>query len=209
MVYCRHALNFGHANIIKYCGRPFENKFEHDEAIIQNWNSVVQKLDTVYHCGDFLFGSPQWGMDKIAGRLKGKICLIKGNHDKSVTKEPLCRRFEFIKDVHMLTVQHLGKRYQFWLSHYAHLSWPQSHFGTCMLYGHSHGNLKGVGKSMDVGVDTNNFFPYSLETIINLMEQKEANVPIKTVSEEERWRSKTPEEKHAAIEKLNEEENNE
>jgi calcineurin-like phosphoesterase family protein len=201
--------HFGHANIIKYCGRPFANKFEHDETIIQNWNSVVQKGDTIYHLGDFGFGSSQWLMDKIAGKLKGKICLVKGNHDRTVNKEPLCRRFEFIKDVHMLHNQTGGKKYMFWLSHYAHLSWPQANYGVIHLYGHSHGRLQGVGKSMDVGVDTNNFFPYSLETIVQIMEEKAANVPIKIVSDEERWRPKTPEEKHRAIEKLIEEEGNE
>jgi len=192
-------LHLGHARIIQYCGRPFEDKIDHDNTLISNWNSVVQKGDTIYLLGDLAFGSPQWIMDKLVGRLKGKICLVKGNHDKSVTKEPLCRRFEFIKDVHMLTTQCKGKRHQFWLSHYAHLSWPQANYGVIHLFGHSHSRLNGVGKSMDVGVDTNNFFPYSLETIIDLMEQKESHVTIKVVSEEERWKPKTPEEKHKAI----------
>jgi calcineurin-like phosphoesterase family protein len=191
--------HFGHANIIKYCGRPFESKEEHDEILIQNWNSCVKKADTIYLLGDFGFGSPTWLNDKIANRLRGRICLILGNHDKSVRKEPLCRRFEFIKDVHMLTTQSKGKIQQFWLSHYAHLSWPQAHYGVIHLFAHSHGKLTGVGKSMDVGVDTNNFFPYHIDTILELMEQKEANVKIKEVSKEERWRTKTPEEKHTLI----------
>jgi calcineurin-like phosphoesterase family protein len=201
--------HLGHANIIKYCGRPFENKFQHDEALIQNWNSVVQKGDHIYHLGDFGFGSPTWLMEKIAGRLRGTIHLIRGNHDRAVNKEPLCRRFEFIKDVHMLTTQCKGKRHQLFLSHYAHLVWPQAHYGVIHLFGHSHGRLQGVGKSMDVGVDTNNFFPYSLEQVISIMETKESNVPIKIVSEEERWRQKTPEEKHKAIEQLIKEQENE
>ena len=38
------------------------------------------------------------------------------------------------------------------------------------LFGHSHGSP--VGRSMDVGVDTNNLFPYSFQTIKVLLEDK-------------------------------------
>jgi len=31
------------------------------------------------------------------------------------------------------------------------------------------GTLKGIGKSMDVGVDTNNLYPYHLDEIIEIM----------------------------------------
>lgn len=32
-----------------------------------------------------------------------------------------------------------------------------------------YGSLKGIGKSMDVGVDTNNLYPYHLDEIIEIM----------------------------------------
>lgn len=52
-------------------------------------------------------------------------------------------------------------------SHYAHRVWPKSHHGSLHLYGHSHGTLPDSGnRSMDVGVDTNKFRPYSLEDIV-------------------------------------------
>jgi len=76
-------------NIIKYCDRPFEDINEMNESIINNWNSIVSKNDTVYHLGDFAF---HWVKDlkhnEIVpyweSRLNGKIVHIKGNHDDSI-----------------------------------------------------------------------------------------------------------------------------
>jgi calcineurin-like phosphoesterase family protein len=51
-------------------------------------------------------------------------------------------------------------------------SWPGSFHGSVLLYGHSHGRLPRYGRSMDVGVDTNYFYPYDLEVIArNLLSQ--------------------------------------
>ena len=43
--------HFDHANVIKYCNRPFRNKHEMNEAMIQNWNSVVKPGDTIIASG--------------------------------------------------------------------------------------------------------------------------------------------------------------
>jgi calcineurin-like phosphoesterase family protein len=44
--------HFGHANIIKYCGRPFASVEEMNRELIARWNAVVGPRDTVYHLGD-------------------------------------------------------------------------------------------------------------------------------------------------------------
>lgn len=46
--------------------------------MIDRWNGVVRKHDTVYHLGDFCFGL-RW--IELAGRLNGHKFLILGNHD--------------------------------------------------------------------------------------------------------------------------------
>lgn len=48
-------------------------------------------------------------------------------------------------------------------------SWHLSHYASFMLFGHHHGNLDPHGLSFDVGVDTNDFYPYSLNDIENKM----------------------------------------
>ena len=51
-----------------------------NEAIIANWNSVVQEDDVVFVLGDLGF----CGIEKLRlliSQLKGNIFLIQGNHD--------------------------------------------------------------------------------------------------------------------------------
>jgi calcineurin-like phosphoesterase family protein len=72
--------HFGHANIIKYCNRPFADIDEMDEMMIQKWNSVVKPGDKVYHLGDVYMGDSGRFLKKFA-RLNGKKRLIVGNHD--------------------------------------------------------------------------------------------------------------------------------
>lgn len=70
--------HFGHTNIIKYCNRPFNSVEEMDEALIENWNSVVGSQDKVYHLGDVTLSAKKLA---ILDRLKGNKVLIRGNHD--------------------------------------------------------------------------------------------------------------------------------
>ena len=72
--------HFNHANIIRFCNRPFKDVTQMNETLIANWNSVIDKDDTVFHLGDFcLGGAAEW--TQVLNRLNGKIYLIMGNHD--------------------------------------------------------------------------------------------------------------------------------
>ena len=157
--------HFGHGNIIRYCGRPFQSLADHNETIINNWNSVVQPNDHVYHLGDVGFGSPDY-LYRVLQRLRGRIHLIKGNHDDPAIREPAAARFSFIKDTHFVKTQHKGKKIEIFLSHYAHRTWPKSNHGSIHLFGHSHGNMPPHGLSFDVGVDCWNFTPISLDIVL-------------------------------------------
>ena len=75
-------LHFGHANVIRFDGRPFETVEEMNEELIRRWNAKVDKGDLVYVLGDMI-----WRMQDCASvirRLNGQIILIKGNHDRFI-----------------------------------------------------------------------------------------------------------------------------
>lgn len=72
--------HFNHANIIKYCNRPFKDVEEMNKAIIKNWNETVSNNDVVIHLGDVALGSREEAK-KIIQQLNGRKILIKGNHD--------------------------------------------------------------------------------------------------------------------------------
>lgn len=55
-----------------------------NEALIFNWNSKVNPGDTIYHIGDFSFGSADKNK-AIFHRLNGNKILIRGNHDDKRT----------------------------------------------------------------------------------------------------------------------------
>ena len=73
--------HFGHRGILRFCPktRPFRDIHHHDEALVDNWNSVVGTRDAVYHLGDVA-----WSVMAIEalGLYRGRKILIKGNHDR-------------------------------------------------------------------------------------------------------------------------------
>lgn len=76
--------HFGHSKILRFeaAHRPFATIEEHDEALIDRWNSVVRKRDTVWHLGDVLFGRHSFA---CLSRLNGTKKLVAGNHDQYPT----------------------------------------------------------------------------------------------------------------------------
>jgi calcineurin-like phosphoesterase family protein len=129
-----------------------------DNIIINNINSKIQQDDILYHLGDFSLAK------NLVSYRERIVCqnihLILGNHDKLKTEEK-----KHFKSIHNLS----EIKYQnnlIVLCHYAMRVWNKSHHGSFHLYGHSHGVLPSQGKSMDVGVDSNNFFPISINEVI-------------------------------------------
>jgi len=157
--------HFGHTNIIKHCARPFETVSQMDNELIRRWNTRVGRKDVVYHLGDFSFGN----VEKYRRCLNGSICLIRGNHDNKPSYDKA--GFAWIKDNYLLKTP----RGQFWLAHYAHLTWPHRCRGSYHLFGHSHSKLSGAPLSMDVGVDTNNYAPYSLDEVLMCLNRKNSS----------------------------------
>jgi calcineurin-like phosphoesterase family protein len=169
--------HFAHANIIKFCDRPFKTVTEMDNTMIARWNSVVGLNDTVYHLGDFTLNVDTF-TDAIS-QLNGMIKILPGSHDQrwlagnpqNVTSWP-GHPVEVLPQLVELDFPELGdgKHPQtIVLCHYAMRSWPKSFHGSWHLYGHSHGRLPQYGLSFDVGVDCTDFQPISLDEVTERM----------------------------------------
>lgn len=163
--------HFGHANIIRFCNRPFKNVEEMDEALIENWNQVVSEDDTVFHLGDFAFGgSSVW--KNIIPRLNGHINLIIGNHDRKNLRQGYMSSFDMV--VPQLQIEIEGN--PIYLNHYPFLCYGGSYRGVWQLFGHVHSgpNAEGLDISRleslfptqyDVGVDNNDYAPISYREV--------------------------------------------
>jgi len=70
--------HFGHKRINKFRTK-FSSELEHQEYVIDRYNSVVGKNDKVFVLGDAAFTMESMAAIK---RLAGNKVLIRGNHDK-------------------------------------------------------------------------------------------------------------------------------
>jgi calcineurin-like phosphoesterase family protein len=76
-IYAIADLHFGHKNMaIK---RGFASVEEHDQHIIEKWNSVVKKHDTVWILGDIAMEKKQYY--SLLDSMKGFKKVVLGNHD--------------------------------------------------------------------------------------------------------------------------------
>ena len=170
MIFFTADLHLDHANIIKFCNRPFNDVEHMNKVLIDNINDAVESEDSLYILGDFCLGNSQkWRAfrNRIVCR---DIILIRGNHDKQFPNSLFSRADNLITKVFDISWGGIPIT----LCHYAMRTWPASHFGSWHLYGHSHNSLYEDPTSLcfDVGVDGNDFKPYSLEDVENRMKPK-------------------------------------
>jgi len=76
-------LHLGHANIIRYCARPFffPDIREMDHVLIKNWNYTISPANRVYYLGDLIYGRGGASAEFYRNKLRGRITFIQGNHD--------------------------------------------------------------------------------------------------------------------------------
>lgn len=126
-VYFISDLHLGHNNICKFEGinrGGVSTIKEHDDWIIDRWNSVVTKRDLTWVLGDAAFSKE--GLAKM-NRLNGSKHLILGNHDQF----PLALYQQYFNKIHGFV-----KKGRFWLSHAPIHS--QELRGKFNLHGHVH-----------------------------------------------------------------------
>lgn len=146
-------LHIGHTTAARL--RGFDSIEEHDEVIINNIASMLNKKSKL-----FVLGDVAWKKEHLAriAEIPGTKDLIIGNHDKLRTEEYL----KYFNNVHGVRTYK-----NFWLSHCP--IHPQEIF---RCKGNIHGHIHRGGATGDlylpylnVNVDVHNFHPVNFDTI--------------------------------------------
>lgn len=164
--------------------RNFQTLEEMNELIVSNINKYVKEDDILYHLGDWSFGGIEniWKFRKLINCKN--IYLVPGNHDHHIKSNkilPNCiiRTFNLnSKDVFTEVLPELTKitidKKEVILCHFPLEEWENMDRGSIHLHGHSHHtkdytDLNMYTKRMDVGMDWEEFRPYSWEEIKEIM----------------------------------------
>lgn len=147
-----------HANIIKYCDRPFKSVHEMDEIMVENWNRVVKPQDKVYHLGDVYFPQKEKS-DWLFNRLNGTKILILGNHDNG-KDQTLHRCFKRIYPYRIMPEMNIL------LSHFPVHESSISGRVKLNIHGHTHEKGSPVGPYRSACVELIDYTPRAVEDII-------------------------------------------
>lgn len=173
--------------------RNFNTIDEMNTVIVDSINNIVKENDILICLGDWSFNGIE-NIKLFRDRLITKtIYLIPGNHDHHIIKNKCNTQDLFTEIYPQITALNIKRKlhssksnikqpkYNIVLSHYPQCSWIDMNQGHYHLHGHVHlppHHKLGQGKSLDVGVDGNNYKPYSLTEIDNLLSKQ----PIKKLS---------------------------
>lgn len=155
--------HFQHENILKFePTRPGSTIQEHDEALIDNWNSVVKPGDKVYHLGDVVMGNKET-FPKLWAKLHGKKRLIVGNHDN----------IRYLSSGAFFEKVMLWRVWKEWNMIFTHVPVSLQTLGegrtdrdlTLNVHGHIHSNPSPVGPYRCVCVEQTNYTPINLEEL--------------------------------------------
>lgn len=153
-------LHLGHKKILELSPkRGGTNIEEHDDWIIESWNSVVGKNDMTWTLGDVAFS--ELSLAKVA-KLNGHKKLCRGNHDNLTTSTYL----KYFNNVYGIVKQN-----GFWLSH-APIH-TQELRGLKCVHGHTHHRM-----IQFIGMDADCLFSKVDDRYINVCVEKLNGVPI-------------------------------
>jgi len=168
MIYFTSDFHLGHKNIIKYCDRPFKDVEEMDKTIIERFFEKVEGGDTVFFLGDLTF-SRNRAKDffiKVKDRDINFTFII-GNHDKQI--KGVIQEYCFaVIDNMILHNQRYGIKC--YLSHYPCSVDVNPPYPDTMVFLHGHIHSRDTAMECfrkDIGVDNNDFYPYSIDNIEN------------------------------------------
>jgi calcineurin-like phosphoesterase family protein len=185
-------LHLGHANIIRYCDRPFDAVQDMDERLVDRWNERVGEDDTVVVLGDVALGPIQASLSLVS-RLAGTKLLVAGNHDRCWAGNGARARtwHERYLDAGFTEVRQgtidlevAGRPVRAGHFPYEGDSQDEDRFtqhrprddGSWLLHGHVHDRWRQRGRMINVGVDAWAYRPVHEDEVADLLAQGPADL---------------------------------
>ncbi len=153
-------IHFGHANIIKYCDRPFKSAEEMTVKLIENHNNTVKPGDLVIWVGDVSFVNDEL-TNEILDTLYGDRILIVGNHD--LDRKGRIKKMDF-NEIHLVYFID-DEVAPLIFTHYTMENVPKPWIN---IHGHVHNNPYDVEENMqhiNVSVEVIEYKPIHLNTL--------------------------------------------
>lgn len=153
--YITSDLHWGHKNIMSFCPvsrARFRNDLDYmNQAMVKEWNDLIEPEDTVYILGDVAF-LPAAKAVEYMRRLNGCKILVQGNHDRKLLQDTDFRDC-FDQIHHYLDINYAGTKCV--MFHYPIAEWDQMHRGAVHFHGHLHGGVSGLEqyRCRDMGID--------------------------------------------------------
>lgn len=154
--------HFGQERTLNLSKRPFLTVDHMNKALISNWNKRIRVTDTVYFLGDF--GDSTDYLDCLNFR---ELNFIKGNYERRDDNKDFLKKLKSMKNVNVFdqdecTLSINGFNY---IMRHEPINGKKIPKDYICLYGHVHDRSKVKSNGFDVGVDGNNYKPYSQEEI--------------------------------------------
>jgi len=162
-------LHLGHANIIRYCSRPFlfSDPGEMDQVLIANWNTAVSRGNRIFHLGDLRYGRTARPFRDYRKQLQGNATFIAGNHDAGESGT-----------LPSAIIEHDG--IQFFLTHDPADAPPD--FPGWVVHGHHHNNdlrhypfIDFQNRRINVSAEVVGYIPVSLSEVCTRIRQRVAD----------------------------------
>lgn len=190
-------MHFGHANIIRFCDRPFTDAWQMNTRLTELWNDTVSDGDTVWVLGDVALGVLDESLSWI-GSLAGHKILVPGNHDRcwagdrslrmgspeerAERREKARARYlaagfaDILDDPGRFPIAGLGAA----VSHFPftgdshgedrYVEYRPRDDGGWVLHGHVHDTWRQRGRQLNVGVDAWGGRPVAVDQLAALVE---------------------------------------
>ena len=183
--------HFGHANIIRYCSRPYVDvDTMNADLVSRNNDTIGDSNDEVWWLGDVAMADAESNLQMVP-ECAGVKTLVVGNHDRifgdhhrtqqSAQKwDRIYRSVGFEKIIHGTATLVLRGDHRVLLSHFPYTGDSQNvdryspmrppDEGEWLLHGHVHEKWRQHGRQINVGVDAWAGRPVSETQIVELID---------------------------------------